>query len=100
MLYLILIVTCIISVYAVIIPFIRKNFISFSDASLDILERRKYKLLEELDSDLESGTLTENLFKELRDEVIENISKEKEVILGSKEHLNEIENKIKIRKKL
>ena len=56
--------------------------------------------MEELDSDLESGTLTENLFKELRDEVIENISKEKEVILGSKEHLNEIENKIKIRKKL
>ena len=89
-----------ICVYAVIIPFIRKNLISSSDASLEMLERRKYKLLEELDSDLESGTLTENLFTELRDEVIENISKEKEVILGSKEHLNEIENKIKIRKKL
>ena len=59
-----------------------------------------YKLLEELDSDLESGTLTENLFTELRDEVIENITKEKEVILGSKDRLNEIENKIKIRKKL
>jgi hypothetical protein len=77
------------------LPYFRKNSANLIDLD-NLSEQRKGRVLQELNNELENGTITIEQFKELREElfIIESIEKNKIANLN----LDNIEKMIKMKK--
>ena len=79
------------------LPYFRKNLGNLIDLD-NLSELRKNRVLQELDNELENGTITIEQFNELREELFRIESIEKNKIANA--NLDNVEKLIKMKKKL
>ena len=98
MLYIILIAISILCTFYIIYPFVKKESHIKEDRVLDFLKLRELNILEELNNDLESGALNEDMYKDLKKELKNNIKKEMNLVNINIKKEDEIEKLIESRK--
>ena len=98
MLYIILIAISILCTFYIIYPFVKKESHIKEDRVLDFLKLRELNILEELNNDLESGALSEDMYKDLKKELKKNIKKEMKLLNNNIKKEDEIEKLIESRK--
>ena len=99
MLYIILILISILCAFYIIYPFVKKGSHIKEDKVLDFLKLRELNILEELNNDLESGALSEDMYKDLKKELKKNIKKEMKLLNNNIKKEDEIEKLIESRKR-